>query len=260
MGPARVRVAGLYRPPPPAFDPPLPLPLLPLALPPFALPPLEPPERPPLPVGSDGGAEVVVLGVVVVVVVGLLAEEVDVGLWFVPLGPLDGVELVVPPWVGAPELLFAGFANWPPPLVWVGPYPLDPEGWDGDMVGVLAELGELGVVGVDVVGVLGAEGVGWVPLPNADDPRYGAFPDAPEAGGVTPTVGVEGLNGFVDGAEPERPDVENGCSTPTGAALALLRPVPAAALVQSPEEPVPTMSGALAEPTARLGTAEPAAA
>jgi hypothetical protein len=195
---------------------------------------------------------VVVVGVDVVGVdvVGLLAEEVDVEPWFVPLGPLDGVELVVPPWVGAAEPLFAGFANWPPPLVWVGPLPLEPEGWDGDVVGVPAELGELGVVGLDVVGVLGVEGVGWVPLPNADDPRYGAFPDVPEAGGVTPAAGVEGLSGFVDGAEPDRPDGENGCSTPTGAPLALLRPVPTAALVQSAEEPVPAMRGALAERTA----------
>lgn len=157
----------------------------------------------------------------------------------------------MPPWVGATEPLFAGFAKLPPPLVWVGPLPVEPLEPEGeDVVGVRAELGELGVVGVDVVGMLGVEGVGWVPLPNADDPRYGAFPDTPEAGGVTPTLGGEGLSGFVAGAEPDRPDRENGCSTTTGAALTLWRPAPTAARVQPVEEPVATTRRALAEPTA----------
>jgi hypothetical protein len=247
---------------PPPYPPLLPLPLVPLSLVPLPLVPLDPPERPPLPVGS-AGAEVVVLPVVVVVVVGVvvvgvdvvgvLAEGVDVEPWLGPLAPLDGVDPLVPPWVGLAGVLCEGFAKLPPPLVWVGPFPvepLEPEGWDGDVTGMRAELGELGVVGVDVVGVLGVVGVGWVPLPNADDPRYGALPAMPDAGGVTPTMGVEGLSGFVAGAEPDRPDRENGCSTATGAPLALRRPAPTAAVVQAAEEPVATTRAALAEPGA----------
>jgi hypothetical protein len=78
---------------------------------PLPLLPLDPPERPPLPVGSVG-AEVVVLAVVVVVVVGvvavLLGGDFAVELWLGPLGllgPLDGVEPVVPPWVGLAGVL-----------------------------------------------------------------------------------------------------------------------------------------------------------
>jgi hypothetical protein len=140
-------------------------------------------------------------------------------------------------------------------LVWVEPVPVEPLGCD-EVIGVGVEVvGELEVVGVDavvVVGALGDEGVGCVPLPNADDPRYGAFPDVPElAGGVTPTVGVDGDSGFVDGFEPDRPELENGWRTAPGVALALRCPPPETAAVQEAEERVaPGALRALAKPTA----------
>jgi hypothetical protein len=194
--------------------------------------------------GDDGVVEVVgVLGVVVVPEL-VPVEEEPVRLPVEPpvVEPVEPLEPVVEPWLPPVVVPLLIGAVWPPPPVVVVEWPVDavpvlPEEEDdelepgrpvtmpGDPPLVPVEL-ELELEPLELLELLepdfDPELEGWAPVPNADEPRYGALPlePVPEVAGepgVTPGAGLVGLvgsSGLVMCFEPS-PLRDSGFSTAT---------------------------------------------
>jgi hypothetical protein len=249
-----------------------------------------PPERPLSPVGwvgAGGGAELVVVVVLVVL------EVVDgVELWVVDgeepelvelcSALLEPLELLVPvrPVVVLPECELGvpptGFAKCPPlPLL---------EPWlVVELVGVGVCVDAIGVtevggvdwlepeelvdepLGVEELGV-GAAGAGWVPVPNAPAPRYGALPlvvgvcGAVGWDGVTPVTGALGSSGLTICFVPVRPFGDSGWSTATSVVVEVRFSWRVPALTTTGGELVATDAGADVAALGRLAATAAAVA